>query len=217
MTRQIFSFFALTFLFSCKSPQVCPDVNALPRFGGMKKCDEQIEADKIFLADCEKFYKNRDAAVRHHIDWGWSYFYKNQFDSATMRFNQAWLLDSTKADIYWGFGSCLGKQQQFEESLVYCDISNKINPNNPKVWLCSSISHGQLFFQSKDINSLNKSIADLKTAISLDPNYAEAYGQLAGCYSYFTQKDSARKYLAIADRLDPNVVNPQVRKILMER
>jgi tetratricopeptide (TPR) repeat protein len=216
MTRQLFFILSLTVLCSCKSTQDCPDVNTLPMFDRLKKCDEQIKADQIFLAACDKYYKTRDEATQHHIDMGWGYFYKNQFDSSIMRFNQAWLLDSTNADVFWGFGSVLGKQQHFQESLIYLDKSNEINPNNPKVWLCTSTSYGQMFYQNKDVTLLDKSIDDLKKSISLDPNYAQAYGQLAACYSYFTQKDSAKKYLALADKLDPSVINPEVRKILTE-
>jgi len=39
---------------------------------------------------------------------------------------------------------------------------------------------------------------------------------LTVAYSYFNQKDSARKYLEITDRLDPKAVNPEVREMLKE-
>ena len=55
----------------------------------------------------------------------------------------------------------------------------------------------------------------MKNAIQLDPKSANALGQLTGAYSYFMQKDSARKYMALTDKIDPNAVNFDVRKMLM--
>ena len=208
----------MTLLVSCSARQDCPDnANLLPMFGGFKKCDEQIKIDNDFVADCDRYFKNRNEATRHHIDRGWEYFYKNDLDTAMIRFNQAWLLDSTNADVYWGFGNILGRQQKFQESLKYFDKSLAINSRNSKVWLCSATSYEQLFFQSKDISLLNKAIDNLKESVSLDSTNAEAYGQLTACYSYFMQKDSARKYLEITDRLDPKAVKPEVRQILNEK
>jgi hypothetical protein len=36
---------------------------------------------------------------------------------------------------------------------------------------------------------------------------------LTSAYAYYAQKDSLRKYLKITDKLDPKLVDPQVRKI----
>ncbi len=186
-------------------------------FGGLKKCDKQIKIDKDFLAYCDKYFKNRNEATRHHIDKGWEFFNNNQLDTAMMRFNQAWLLDSTNADIYWGFGNILGRQQKFQESLKYFNKSLAINSKNSKVWQCLATSYGQLFFQSKDVSLLNKAIDNFKKSVAIDPTNAEAYGQLVASFSYFNQKDSARKYLEITDRLDPKAINPEVRQILNEQ
>lgn len=198
--------------------QNCPEgINLKPMYGYEKKCKEQIEADTFFLHESDKIDMDRKVACVHEIERAWEYFNTNNLDSSMKRFNQAWLLDSTNADIYWGFGNILGKQQKFQESLKYFDKSLVINSKNSKVWLCSATSYGQLFSQSKDISMLNKAIDNLKESISIDSTNAEAFGQLTALYSYFTQKDSARKYLEITDRLDPKAINPEVRKILNEK
>lgn len=133
-----------------------------------------------------------------------------------MRFNQAWLLDSTNADAYWGFGNLLGIQNQLKESIPFFERSIKLNPNNPRVWESASTSYGQLFVKTNDVELLKTSINYLKKAIQLEPN-ARTYGQLTAAYTYFMQKDSARKYLAITDELDPKAIHPEVRKILNEK
>ena len=202
----------------CAHSQDCVDnINKLPMYGGVKKCKEQIEFDKEFLQDCDKTFKSRKEASLHMIMRGWQYFYGKKLDTSMMRFNQAWLLDSLNADVYWGFGNLLGSQGKFKESLPFFERSIKLNPTNAKVWQDESITYGNIFFQTKDKKNLNLSISSLKKAISLDPNNPRLYGQLTAAYSYFMQKDSARKYLKITERLDPSAVNPEVKKILTNK
>ncbi len=205
---------SLLVYFSCHQGDCPKGINKLPMYGRVQKCQVQLDLDKEFLQSSDGRFKDRKEAARFYVDRGWKYYYKNQFDTAMMRFNQAWLLDSLNADTYWGFGNILGmRDKKFEESLTYFERSLKLNPNNARVWESASTSYGQIFFETKDVELLNKSIDYLKNAIHLEPN-ARAYGQLTAAYSYFAQKDSARKYLQITDRLDPNAVNPEVRKIL---
>jgi tetratricopeptide (TPR) repeat protein len=201
--------------FGCAEPDCPKGINMLPMYGHIKKCTKQLDSDNRFLRACDKQFKDRQEGAKFYVDRGWGYFYRNHFDTAMMRFNQAWLLDSLNADIYWGFGNIIGmRDKKFKESLVYFEKSLKLNPDNPRVWESASTSYGQLFFETKDIDLLNKSIEYLKTSIELDPNNARTYGQLTSAYSYFTQKDSARKYLQITDKLDTKAVNPEVREIL---
>jgi tetratricopeptide (TPR) repeat protein len=212
--RRTFILFSLLLQIACHS-QNCPDgINKLPMFGKVQKCKGQIEADNIFLKEEDKMFSNRHEAANYIVSRAWDYFYQNLLDSAMMRFNQAWLLDSLNSEIYWGYGNILGKQQKFNESMVYFEKSLKINPNNSKVWQCASTSLGQLFFQTKDQKLLNKTIDYLKKSISLDPKNANALGQLTASYCYFIQKDSALKYLKETDMIDPSMINPEVRKIL---
>lgn len=207
-------FFFLFICFGCGQANCPKEINKLPQYGHAIKCKEQLGYDQEFLQDCDKHFKHRQEAAKYYLDRGWGFFYENQFDTAVMRFNQAWLLDSLNADTYWGFGNILGlRDKKFKESLTYFEKSLKLNPNNPRVWESASTSYGQLFFETKDIGLLNKSIEHLKTSIALEPN-ARTYGQLTAAYSYFMQKDSARKYLQITDELNPMAINPEVREIL---
>jgi len=216
LVGQSFLFLSL-FLLGCTSIEKCPEgINLLPMYGGQTKCEEQVKDDKKFISECDAQFKSRQIAAKYHLDKGWEYFYKSDFETSMKRFNQAWLLDSSNADVYWGFGNLLGTKHEFRESLPLLEKSITLNPNNSKVYECIATSYGQLFFETKDGTLLNKTIGNLKTAIQLDPKSASAFGQLTGAYTYFTQKDSARKYLALTDKLDPKAINPEVRKMLTE-
>jgi tetratricopeptide (TPR) repeat protein len=209
--------YLLLFAGCSASSQSCPEgINRLPMYGRVQKCSEQVEADKEFLADCDKRFPNRTLASQHHVNKGWEYFQQRQLDTAIMRFNQAWLLDSANATVYWGFASVLGMRKQYRASVPLFKKYLALNPKEANGWEGLSTSYGQMFFQTKDVALLQSSIDALKNCVKLAPQNARAYGQLAGAYSYFVQRDSARKYLAIADRLNPSAVNPEVRKLLAQ-
>jgi len=177
-------------------------------YGGVKKCKEQIEVDNTFLREIDKTSNRKDAA-EHMVKRGWQYFYNKKPDTAMMRFNQAWLLDSLNAGIYWGFANILGQQGKFKESIPFFERSIKLDSHNPRVWSDMNISYGNIFYQTKDKKYLNAAINALKTAISLDANNPQLYSQLTSAYCYFMQKDSAKKYLRITEKLDPSFVNPR--------
>jgi tetratricopeptide (TPR) repeat protein len=202
---------------SCAHSQDCvEDINKLPMYGGIKKCAEQIEFDRKFIEDEDKLL-SRKQSTEHFIQRGWQYLYAKKLDTAMMRFNQAWLLDSLNADVYWGFGNILGMQGKFKESLPFFERSVKLNPANAKSLQDMSTSYGNVFFQTKDIRYLNLTINALKEAVKLDPKNPMLYGQLTACYTYFTQQDSAKKYLKLTDKLDPEAVNPEVRMMLTKK
>jgi len=202
----------LTIFQNCQSQ--CPEgINILPMYGEIKKCEQQIESDNKFILESEKHFKNRKKAAEYYVSKGWEYFYKDENDTSMKRFNQAWLLDKTNPQVYWGFGNLLGKQKQFEKSILYLQKSLEIDPNNANVYECISISYSQLFFKTKDTKYMNLTIENLKKAIKIEPKNGRAYGKLASSYAYLMQKDSLQKYIKKTDDIDPKFVNPEVRAI----
>jgi len=209
----------LTVLFfsRCTVAQDCPQgINLLPMYGKVKKCSAQLESDQRFLKTCDENYANRKVAAKDMVKKGWKYYYQQKPDTAMMRFNQAWLLDSLNADVYWGFANLVGSQGKLKESLPLFSRSLQLDPYNATIWESASNSYGQLFAQTRDVKYLHTTVEYLKKAIQLKPNNARAYSQLTAAYCYFTQKDSARKYLQMTDRVDKNVVHPDVRKMLQQ-
>lgn len=117
---------------SCAHSQDCVDgINKLPMYGGVKKCKEQLEFDRKFIAEEDKLLSRKESTA-HFVKRGWEYLYAKKPDTAMMRFNQAWLLDSLNADIYWGFADLLGMQGKFKESLPFFERSIKLNPKKYK-------------------------------------------------------------------------------------
>ncbi|MBD1434920.1 hypothetical protein H8B06_19015 [Sphingobacterium sp. DN00404] len=213
----ILTFTCLLYI-ACSSVQDCKEgINLLPMYGKLTKCAAQIKSDNDFFASVDSKFSDRKTAAVSYIDMAWEYFYKNDLESSMKRFNQAWLLDSTNADVYWGFGNLLGRQNELEESIYFFEKSLKINPFNPRVYESQATSYGQLFSMDQDLNTLNKAIESLRKANTLDKDNPRILAQLTAAYSYFYQKDSANKYLNLTDKIDPQAVHPQVRELLEQK
>jgi tetratricopeptide (TPR) repeat protein len=203
---------------SCKSQTDCPEgINLLPMYGDVKKCEQQIELDNEFILESEKQFKDRKEASQYYVSKGWEYFYKDDNDTSMKRFNQAWLLDNTNSQIYWGFGNLLGRKKEFEKSIKYLQKSLEIEPKNAKVYECISISYGQLYLKTKDVKYLNLRIKNLNKALKIEPNNGRTLGELASTYSYLMQKDSLIKYINKTDEIDSKFINPKVREIAVQK
>lgn len=97
--------------------QAKTNMRLLPKYGYKVKTDEQKEADKEFIATALKMDSTSRKASDHCVQLGFKYLYKD-IKTAMYRFNQAYLLDSTNTDIYWGFGAVyltLGHYSKAEE------------------------------------------------------------------------------------------------------
>jgi tetratricopeptide (TPR) repeat protein len=218
MTKNLQLTFICSLFVGCSSAQDCnPSINLLPMYGNIPKCKEQLQSDKKFIAFADLKFKDRKTASLSYIKLGWDYYYKNDPETAMKRFNQAWLLDSLNADIYWGFGNLLGKKGELKASIPYFEKSLRLNQNNSKVYEGLAISYCLLFDKTRDLKILNKAIETLRKADSLDKNNPRILAQLTTAYSYYVQKDSAYKYLSLTDKIDPTAIHPEVRALLKKR
>ena len=100
------------------------DIRLLPKYGYAVKTEEQKNADKEFIITTLKNIPDERTASNHLIELGFKYLYNN-LKTAMYRFNQAYLLDSTNTDIFWGYGAIymtLGDykkaQQEYLEGLL---------------------------------------------------------------------------------------------------
>jgi tetratricopeptide (TPR) repeat protein len=206
-------FLALT---ACAWVGDCPEkINLLPMYGNAVKCPEQIRADNAFLATVDKQYQgDRKRAAKDWTERAWAYFKRNAPDTAMMRFNQAWLLDSTNADVFWGFGSLLGNQKKFGEAVLLFKKSIHLHPDNPIVWASVGQSYGNLFWQSDNRSELDSCIKYFKGSYRLDPSDGATVSRLTIAYAQAMEKDSAKKYEAITDGIDPRLLPKEVRKMI---
>ena len=108
------------------------DIRFLPKYGYAEKSPEQLEADAKFLRVTLPQFASERLASEHYIEVGFSYLY-HDIKKAMYRFNQAYLLDSTNSDIYWGYGGVYmiledyhRAREQYEEGLLHDPVNTRI-------------------------------------------------------------------------------------------
>ncbi len=104
----------------------------LPRYGHLKKTSREIESDSAYIKQILELpqFKTRREASDHMIGLGFQYYYKNDLKTAMYRFNQAYLLDSTNTDIFWGYGAIYMAFGQVELAKQQYQNGLAMNPKN---------------------------------------------------------------------------------------
>ena len=199
---------------SCSRSSECPEqINLQPMFGNSIKCPEQLEADIIFIKEMsEQFQGDRKKAAKDRVARAWDYFNRNIEDTAMMRFNQAWLLDSMNADVYWGFGNLLGNNKKHKEALPLFKKSLRLNPVNPVVWASTGQGYGNSYMQTKDKKELDSCIYYFRRSYLLDSSNGETCSKLTFAYLEAMQMDSAKKFQALTDQINPQLLPLEIRE-----
>jgi tetratricopeptide (TPR) repeat protein len=108
------------------------NIRCLPKYGHVEKTTAQLEADSKFIQIALSGFANKRLASDHLIELGFKYLY-HDVKTAMYRFNQAYLLDSTNSDIYWGYGAVYmilqdypRAKEQYEEGLLHDSVNTRI-------------------------------------------------------------------------------------------
>lgn len=113
--------------------QARTNIRLLPKYGHMPKTAEQKQSDREFVdatVQQEEFNGDRSAASDHLISLGFDYLYRGDVKTAMYRFNQAYLLDSSNTDIYWGYGAVYMTLGNYEKAKEQYDEGLSEDPNN---------------------------------------------------------------------------------------
>ena len=106
------------------------NINLLPKYGHVEKTKKQKKADKEFIKTIIKLDSTRKKGSDRFIRLGFNFLYQNDIKTAMRRFNQAYLLDSTNTDIYWGFGAIYMTLGQYQKAKEQYEEGLKITPDN---------------------------------------------------------------------------------------
>lgn len=155
-------------------------INQLPMYGGQH--EPSVEINPEF---------SRDAALH-----GWKAFYQGDFDTAMMRFNQAWLFDQANAQAYWGFGLVEGKragedkpEMHLKGSIHFLERAHQLEPENGKIIgdLAYSMTllgrHYQVHGHAHEAYYAN-ALQLYATASELNPEYPPIWATWSVCLFY---------------------------------
>lgn len=177
---------------ACNRIHCVPDLDLIPMYGDSERCKAQVDLENKFIKSCKMQYNTRDEACREMVRFGWKHYAKGDLDTAMRRFNQAWLLDSLNADIYWGFGMILTDRGSFSEAVSYYNRALQIDPRKSTVRNALALNYEALFDKSHDTIYLQSAINEMKKTLADSiPNY---YRLLAHLYEKKGSADSSNLY-----------------------
>lgn len=175
------------------------DIRLLPKYGHAQKTEAQKQSDNEFIDTALKKDSTHRKASDHLINLGFQYLYRD-VKTAMYRFNQAYLLDSTNTDIYWGFGGVymtLGDyanaEKQYVEGLV-------INPQNTHLltdfatYLFVQYILLQPTSERDAMKNLESALLYLNRSYQINPKDQITTFKLSTCYLYRADCDNAWKF-----------------------
>lgn len=147
------------------------NIRLLPKYGKAEKTEGQKAADNKFIeATLKQFPTNRKASD-HLIELGFKYLVTD-VKTAMYRFNQAYLLDPTNSDIYWGFAGVYMTLRDYKKAEEQYKEGLKIAPKNTHLLTDYGTYFMVQYFEMKSLDE-KKSLANLGTAITYLTNSYE--------------------------------------------
>ena len=178
------------------------NIRLRPKYGLVEKTKEQKEVDQEFIASTmnnEKLHGDRTLASNQMIELGFQYLYKGDLKTAMYRFNQAYLLDSANADVFWGYGAIYMTLSNQEKAREQYEEGLKLNAENTRLLT----DYGTYFFvkyfegdHSKDKNgkdNLDRAIEILLSSYRIDTKNQNTLYKLSVCYLNKKDCENARK------------------------
>jgi tetratricopeptide (TPR) repeat protein len=151
-----------------------------PLFGGFQKNHAQLEEDKLFLKDADRNFENREKASYFFSDMGWQYLSEGSKEMAIYRYNLAYLLNPNNVDVFWGLGVIEYQKGELAEAIKLMTTGLE-HGGDKNVTLLVDLAtvHIKCFTENRHTSDMPKAYELLDKAITLKPNFANAYMQLA--------------------------------------
>jgi tetratricopeptide (TPR) repeat protein len=198
------------------------NIRLLPKYGYAQKTEGQKKSDQEFIETTLQQDSTHRIASDHLISLGFNYLYRD-IKTAMYRFNQAYLLDSTNTDIYWGFGAVymtLGDyaraEKQYLEGLA-------INPGNTHLltdygtYFMAQYYGLQAIDQKGALTNLDTAIVYLLKSYQLDATDQNTTFKLSVCYWNKGDCDNAWKYYDICKTLGGQPITEDYTKDLKKK
>ncbi|WP_140468736.1 tetratricopeptide repeat protein [Hymenobacter nivis] len=155
-----------------------------PLFGGLTPAQATAAYGAPKLEAVAKSFASKEEASAFFATKGFEYLSENQPDTATSRFNLAWLLNPRNADPYRGLGVVASSQPTPDASIALLQQALAIAPTNTLVLSDLGTSHLIRYGTGKKKKDLTTGMDLLQRAVAADATNANAWQQLARGYYY---------------------------------
>jgi tetratricopeptide (TPR) repeat protein len=205
------------------SEEAKTNIRLFPKYGYFQKTEAQKKSDQEFIeASLKKDSTHRKASERM-IKIGFNYLYNSDIKTAMYRFNQAYLLDSTNLDIYWGFGAVymtLGDYEHAEKQYVEglsIDANNIHLLTDYGTYFMNQYYLLQPIDEKNALLNLESAIIQLEKSYTNEPNEENTTFKLSICYWNKGNCENAWKYYDICKTLGGRPITEDYEKDLKKK
>ncbi len=158
-----------------------------PLFGGLTPAQATLVLGEARLQAIAASFANKDEASAFFTTKGFDYLRENQPDTATYRFNLAWLLNPQNAEVYRGLGIIASAQPTPDGALALLTKGMALAPSSTLLMSDLGTTYLLRYNQTKKKKDLTAGVELLQRATAADPANAAAWQQLARGFYYQEQ------------------------------
>ena len=193
------------------------NINILPFFGDFEKNEIQKNQDEEFLKSCDLNFASRTEASQFFAARAWEYLTESQVDTATHRFNLTWLLNDKNVDSYWGLGVIAFQQGDLHNAMKFLEHGHAIDDKNITLTVDLATVRIQCFLKDKEPKDMEEANSLLENALTIEPNFANAYMKLSLAQLVQGDFNKAWVYFHKGYDIDKNSLDIDLLTALMEK
>ena len=191
----------------------------LPRYGHLPRTEEETSADSAFVKKIMALpqFKTPREASNHLIKLGFQYYNRDDLKTAMSRFNQAYLLDSTNSDDYWGYGAIYMRFGMLGLAADQYEAGLKIDSTNTNLLTDYATMRLAQYYRLDYEEGLDTAIIFLHKSYAIDPKNVNTVYKLAICYWNKKKCNEAWKYYDETVALGGQVITEEFKKDMQKR
>lgn len=155
-----------------------------PLFGGLTPAQATLMLGEARLQAIAASFANKDEASAFFTTKGFDYLRENQPDTATYRFNLAWLLNPQNAEVYRGLGVIASAQPTPDGAIALLAKGMALAPSSTLLMGDLGTTYLLRYNQTKKKKDLTAGVELLQRATTADPTSANSWQQLARGFYY---------------------------------
>ena len=193
------------------------NINLLPEYGNVQKTKVQLDEDNEFVQSTLKLDTTSRKASDHLIRLGFTYLYRGDLETAMRRFNQAWLLDNTNADVYWGYGAIYMTFGDQESAIKQYDKGLTINPKSANILTDKATIYMVNFEHGGSEDNIKQALQLFNQSYSIDATTQNTLFKLSICYFLISDCTNALKYYDACKKLGGQPISQDYTNALMQK
>ncbi|PWS26520.1 hypothetical protein DHW03_17235 [Pedobacter yonginense] len=185
------------------------EIRLLPKYGNVIKSEAQKKADQELIETYLTQQGTHRKASDMLVSLGFKYLYQGDLKTAMFRFNQAWLLDPTNENSFWGFGAIYATfgdntlaLKQYDEGLVLNPKSTNILTDKATIFLAK-------YADSNKDKDFNDGVKLLQQSYSINPKYANTLFKLSTAYYVKKNCVNALRYYRECKNVDSRLITKE--------